>query len=96
MKTVANRIRELRQKHNLNQTEAAMKFHMDKSTWNRIESGERGPALPFIMQICEEWHVSADYLLFGERNLENQVDLNGLPPSQIHAVKELVDGLRHS
>lgn len=92
--TIAGRIRILRQQHNLNQTEASIMFDLDNSIWSRIERGERTPSLQFIMQICEEWHVSADYLLFGETDPENQVDLNGLSLSQIHAVKEIVDGLR--
>lgn len=93
--TIANRIRKLREKHNLNITEASIHFNMDKSTWSRIESGKVKPSLQLVETICREWHVSADYLLFGERDTENQVDLSGLPYSQIHAIKVVLDGLRH-
>ena len=85
--TIQERIKELRCKNRLTQEGAALKFHTNKSTWSRIESGE---------QICQEWHVSADYLLFGEKDTENQVDLSGLSFFQIHMVKELVNDLRRS
>lgn len=77
-------------------TEASIKFNMDKSTWSRIESGDREPSVQVLKAICEEWHVSADYLLFGKEARENQVDLDGLSFSQINAVKVIVDGLRRS
>lgn len=92
--TMAERIKTLRKKHNLNQTGAAMIFHIDKTSWSRIESEQREPSIQLVKAICKEWHVSADYLLFGETDPENEVDLNGLSLSQIHAVKEIVDGLR--
>lgn len=94
--TIQERIKELRCKNRLTQEGAALKFHTNKSTWSRIESGERAPSLQLVEQICQEWHVSADYLLFGEKDTENQVDLSGLSFSQIHIVKELVNDLRCS
>lgn len=94
--TIQERIKELRCKNRLTQEGAALKFHTNKSTWSRIESGERAPSLQLVEQICQEWHVSADYLLFGEKDTENQVDLSGLSFSKIHMVKELVNSLRCS
>lgn len=96
MKTTGERLKKLRLENNLNQEGAAMTFHMDKSTWSRIESGRREPSIRLIEQVCQKWHVSADYLLFGEKNSENCVDLEGLTFAQIAAVKEIVKGLRRS
>lgn len=92
--TIQTRIRALRKKNNLTQEGAAMKFHTNKSTWCRIENGDREPSLQLVEQICREWHMSADYLLFGEKDTENQVDLSGLSFTQIHVVKEIVNSFR--
>lgn len=94
--TIAGRIRQLRTKYNLNITEASIQFNMDKSTWSRIESGKAKPSLQLVETICQEWHVNADYLLFGEKESENLLDLSGLTLSQIHSIKVIVEGLRRS
>lgn len=94
--TIQERIKALRKKNGLTQDGAAMRFHTNKSTWSRIESGEREPSLQLVEQICKEWHVSADYLLFGENDTKNQVDLSGLTYPQRVAIKEVVNGLRRS
>lgn len=95
-RTIQGRIKELRKNRNLSQKRAALIFHVDTSQWSRFESGYRAIPLQLVEEICQVWHVSADYLLFGERDTENQIDLSGLSLSQIHAVKVIVDGLRHS
>lgn len=92
--TIQERIKELRCKNRLTQEGAALKFHTNKSTWSRIENGERDPSLQLVEQICKEWHISADYLLFGKQSNENQVDLNGFTFSQIAAIKSLLDSFR--
>ncbi len=96
MTSIGERIRELRKEHRLSLDGAALKFHVDKSTWSRIETGKREPPVQFIIQLCKEWHVSADYLLFDKKENENQVDLNGFTFSQIAAVKTLLDTFRRS
>lgn len=96
MTTICERIKELRKKNRLTQDRAALKFLTNKSTWSRIESGEREPSLQLVELICREWHISADYLLFGEGSTENRVDLSGLTFSQKAAIKEIVNGLCHS
>lgn len=94
--TTAGRIRKLREKYHYSITKASIEFNMDKSTWSRIERGEREPSVQLLKAICKKWHVRADYLLFGETEAENQVDLDGLSFSHINAIKAIVDGLRHS
>ena len=94
--TMRGRIKELREERGWNQTVAARQLLVSASVLNRIESGEREPTLPMLKQICEVFHVSADYVLYGEKDTENQIDLNGLPFAQINAIKEIVNGLRRS
>lgn len=96
MEDINERIKELRKQNKLTQDRAAQKFLMDKSTWSRIENGYREPSVQLIKKICLEWNTSADYLLFGEKNTENQVDINGLTYYQIHLIKEVIDAIRHS
>lgn len=94
--SIGERIRKLRKKHSLSLDGAALKFHVDKSTWSRIETGKREPSVQLIMSICKEWHVSADYLLFNKEDDDNHVDVNGFTFSQIAAIKSLLDTFRRS
>lgn len=96
MTTIGKRIRELRKQHRLSLDGVALKFHVDKSTWSRIENGHREPSIQLVSQICMTWNVSADYLLFGEKDSGTQLNLDGLSFYQISAIKEIVKGLRHS
>ncbi len=93
-KLIAARIKELRNERGLSQQKVSMDYHVSKSTWSNYERGTRKITLELIAYICEAWGVSADYLLFGETNRENYIDLSGLSPSHIHDIKEIVNGLR--
>ncbi len=86
----------MRIRNRLNQTGASLLFHVDVSTWSRIEGGKREPSFQLVEQICGEWHVSADYLLFGKEDNKDQVNLNGLTFRQIQVVKSLIDSYRES
>lgn len=92
--TIGERISKLREKNYLKQVGAALLFHKSVSSWSRIESGEYSPDVELIKQICDKWHVTADYLLFGKKSPDNVIDLTGLPAPQIQAIRTLVEGLR--
>lgn len=94
--TIGKRIKELREKRGWNQTTAAVQLLVSTSVLSRIESGKRELTLFMLIQVCEVFHVSADYVLYGEKDTENQIDLNGLPFAQINAIKEIVNGLRRT
>lgn len=91
---VGKRIKELRKKSGWNQAVAARQLLVSESVLCRIEKGDRDPTFPILKRICEVFHVSADYVIYGEKDTENQLDLNGLPFLKINAIKELTSGIR--
>lgn len=61
MKIFANRLSELRGMNS--QSIAAQRIHTSQQNWARYESGGVLPSIKVLHQICEEFNVSADWLL---------------------------------
>ena len=59
----ADRIKELRQKNNLTQTEMAKRLYVTRSSVNAWEMAISIPSTEKIAEICQLLHTSADYLL---------------------------------
>lgn len=59
----ANRIKELRQKNNMTQTEMAQKLYITRSSVNAWEMAVSIPSTEKIIELCRLLHTSADYLL---------------------------------
>ena len=65
------KIRELREDHDLTQTQCAKLFLVSKNTYIRSETGERIPPFDFIIRVAEHYKVSLDYLAGRTNNPEN-------------------------
>lgn len=59
----ATRLRHLRQMKNKTQTDCADVFNVTAVAYGSWERGEREPSLEKIVQICEYFNASADWLL---------------------------------
>ncbi len=59
---IYKRIRDLREDHDLTQTEIADIIHMHKTTYVRYESGEREIPLNIAILLAKYYGVSLDYL----------------------------------
>ncbi|MDO5397047.1 MAG: helix-turn-helix transcriptional regulator [bacterium] len=59
----AKRLYELREKNGLSTRAAAERIGTSSSVWNRWENGKNRMTSFFIIQICKEFGVSADWLL---------------------------------
>ena len=57
------RLKELRKIKKMSQAEFASKIGMQQQQYSRYETGEREPQLKHIRRICEEFEISADWLL---------------------------------
>ena len=60
---VAERIRELREEHDITQRALAEALGMDPATMNRIEKAERGISTGELVAIAEELGVAVDTIL---------------------------------
>lgn len=63
--SIGNRIKELRKKQNLNQTELGEIVGMSHGGIAGIESGRNNASIDTVIKLCDYFHVSADYLLYG-------------------------------
>lgn len=63
MFVIGNRIRELREKNDINQQDLARYLKVAKSTLSQYETGSRIPNDDIKKAIAEKFNVSVDYLL---------------------------------
>lgn len=70
MPTVAERIRELREKKGLSQSEVAKLLGMNRTTYVHYETGYSKPTKK-LKELCSLFNVSADYIL--GNNINNSV-----------------------
>lgn len=64
---LGNRIKELRHSLNYTQEIFSSKIHISTSYLALIETGKRTASIDVLAQIACEYHVSIDYLLFGNK-----------------------------
>lgn len=68
MKECGTRIRQLRIKNGLTQEKTAAALNVDRSFYNRIETGKKGCSIDLLVQLSELFHVSLDYLILGRHS----------------------------
>lgn len=56
------RIRDLREDHDLTQTQLVEKLQMHKTTYTNYEQGKRDLPLAFAIKLADFYNVSLDYL----------------------------------
>lgn len=61
-----NRIAEVRKAVNMNQADFATSLNLTKNYISLIENGNRVPSDRTIKDICDKFHVSEDWLRYGE------------------------------
>jgi len=63
LKSLGNRIKYLREKHNISQIEFSKKIGVSNAVLSRYESGDRKPDYDILQIIADYFEVSTDYLL---------------------------------
>ena len=56
------RLRDLREDHDLTQTQLVEQLGIHKTTYTNYEQGKREPPFEFMIQLAEFYQVSLDYL----------------------------------
>ena len=82
----AERIRDLRRDRNLTQNEAAEEMGFSFSGYRKLECGWNGGSVDSLMQVAEFYHVSLDYLVYGDKPEYISCLLNGLTERQMRIV----------
>ena len=65
---MGNRLKELRKKNKITQAKMAEKLNVSVETIQNYEKGRTALPHGCITQLCQEFHVSADYFFFGYDN----------------------------
>ncbi len=89
---IAEKIKELRVRQNLRQTDVAKKLGITRSSVNAWEMGISIPSTQYIVELAYLFDVSADYLLGIKKTSTIMVD--GLSEKEVSAVKEIVSCLK--
>ena len=85
---ISERIRQLREKNGMTQSELAKKLDVTRSSVNAWESGLSTPTTQYVVALTRLFHVSADYLLGTEA--EYQLSLSGYTDDEIQLIAQMI------
>lgn len=86
-------LKTLRTQNNYTQVQLAQKLDLTKSVISAYETGLRLPSYDVLINIAKIFKVSTDYLLGMDNRQE--IDLSGLTPEEITALKNLIKAMKH-
>ena len=85
---LGERLKSLRQAHNLNQVQLADELHVSKQSVSNWENNTIMPSIEILLKISKYFRVSTDYLL--ELDDRNYVEVTGLSDKQIAHIQILI------
>ncbi len=89
---VAERIKMLRENLNISQQELAKKLSVTRASVSAWEMGISTPSTTYLVELSNIFHVSIDYLLGLEKNMN--LDVTGLDTEQIRILTDLTEHFR--
>ena len=85
-----NRMKLLREQHNLSQTDLARILNISRQSYNFYENEKRDPDTEMLIRIADFFNVSLDYLL-GRTNDPSPLTQEKTPSYQEEVIQELED-----
>ncbi len=101
-KSITERIKKLRKRHDITQVEMAKKLSVTQSTYAHYERGSRDPSYITFITICKIFDVSSDYLLGlseskKHMSLEStKINTKGLSEYQLEIIAYLIKTFQES
>lgn len=92
MVNMGDRLKSLRTKNRLTQSQVAQRLGVAGSAVSAYESGSRYPSYSTLIRLARMYHVSTDYLL--GITPRRGVNIDGLNDEQIDLICRLADELR--
>lgn len=77
-KSIGKRITVLRKAAGLTQLELAEKIDIHENNLSSIERGINGMSISTLAALCDVFNISADYILFGEKEKNTNTPLQNL------------------
>lgn len=95
-KNMAERLIELREKHQLSQTAVAKRLGVTSALISAYEKTERNPSLDRLIALADIYHTSTDYILGRSLSDPNSclIEVNDLNDAQIRVLRELVEVMK--
>ncbi len=90
---IADKIRALREKCGITQTELAKSLGITRSGVNAWEMGISVPSTQYVVRLAEYFSVSTDYLLGVSKT--SVVSVEGLSEKEIAAIVDIIECLRN-
>ena len=91
-KVVADKIRMLRERSGMTQSDLARRLGITRSSVNAWEMGLSIPSTQYIVELAEIFKVSTDYLLDVEKTATIRID--GLSQKEVGMISELISHFR--
>lgn len=85
---LGNRIKNLRIKKSITQTQLAQRLGVTKATISGYEVGARYPSLDMLIKLAQSFNVSTDFLL-GIEKIQS-LDVKKLTPKQLIILNDLI------
>ena len=85
---LGERLKSLRQAHNLNQVQLAEELHVSKQSVSNWENNTIMPSIEILLKISKFFRVSTDYLL--ELDDRTYVEVTGLSDKQVAHIQILI------
>ena len=100
MVDLGQKLKELRTAKGLTQGQVAERIGVTASIISAYEKGIRQPSYESLIKLTSLYHVSSDYLLgislSPRPDGQNMVSLDGLTPSKMQLVRDLIEALKDS
>ena len=85
---LGERLKLLRQAHNLNQVQLADELHVSKQSVSNWENNSIMPSIEILLKISKYFRVSTDYLL--ELDDRTYIEVTGLSDKQVAHIQILI------
>ena len=85
---ISERIRALREKANISQSELAKRLSVTRASVSAWESGLSAPTAFYVVEMAKLFHVSSDYLL--EIDSSEHISLAGLSKEEVRILYDLL------
>lgn len=82
------RLKELRKKQNLNQSDIAKYLNIQQSTYSGYESETYEPTIGTLKKLAEFYHTTIDYLVGRDTQI---LDLNGVEPIKKRLILDILN-----
>ena len=89
----AKRIKDLRISKGLTQIEAAEQMGFSLSGYRKLEQGQNGGSIDSLVMVADYYHISLDYLVYGENQDYISSLSEGLTDSQKSIVRATTENL---